>query len=416
MPEPVRVIGIGDDGARSLAAAAIDHVRAAQILAGGERHHAFFPDFSGERFVVKSNLAELVALIRERRAAARIVVLASGDPLFYGIGSYLVEKLGRDAVEIVPHVSSMQLAFARAAIPWQNATLVSLHGKPIRNLMPAVEDAETVGIFTDETNTPAAIAQLLLDKDRKDFTAFVCENLDGPDERVRAFTLPDLASNTHAIAPLNVVILKRIESAPAAVDLTRLAVVGIPDDDFIYRSPQKGLITKFEIRVLSLAKLNLRPDSVVWDIGAGSGSVSVEAARLAPRGRVFAIEKNKPDFELIKTNLDRFVVRNVTAVNGRAPEMIDAWPAPDAAFIGGSGGELKEICSIIAAKQKPGSRLVINTITLENQALAYESLKGLPYDIDATLVNVSRSTPILNMLRYEALNPIAIFTGVRRAE
>ena len=409
----VQVIGIGDDGAAGLSPKARSLVDEAQLLIGGERHLSFFPDHSAEKIVTKSNLAEIADHARAASdAGRRVVVLASGDPLFYGIGSYLANKLGRDRVEIMPAVSAMQLAFARAGISWQDATLVSVHGKPMKNLFPAVEDSSVIGIFTDEENSPPAIARHLLDKGFDGFEAIVCENLDGQDERVRSFSLGELA-RVSDIGSLNVLILKRVEAGPAPVDAAKLGLFGIPDDQFVYRQPKKGLITKVEIRVLSLAKMAIQPDHIVWDIGAGSGSVTVEAARLASKGHVYAIEKNKPDFELIRTNLERFGIANATCVNARAPETIAEWPAPDAVFIGGSAGELSEICAIIHGKQKPGARLVINTITLENQSLAFQVMKDLGYEIDATLVNISRSSPILDMTRFDALNPITIFCGVK---
>lgn len=409
----IHIVGIGDDGAASLSARTRAIVEGAELLMGGERHLAFFPDHRAEKILVKSNLAEIADRARtESDAGRRVVVLASGDPLFYGIGSYLIGKLGRDRVEIIPHVSAMQLAFARAGFSWQDAALVSVHGKPVKNLFPAVEDADVIGIFTDEENSPSAIARHLIEKGLANFEATVCENLDGSAERIRTFALAALASVAD-ISSLNIVILRRLASPPPSVDLEALGPFGIPDELFVYRQPKKGLITKIEIRVLALSKMAIRPDAIVWDIGAGSGSVTVESARLASRGHVYAIEKNKPDFELIRTNLERFRVANATAVNARAPEGLDAWPSPDAVFIGGSGGELREIAAIAHAKQKPGARLVVNTITLENQALAHETMKSLGYDYDVTLVQIARSSPILDMTRFDALNPIAIFCGTK---
>ncbi len=188
---------------------------------------------------------------------------------------------------------------------------------------------------------------------------------------------------------------------------------GLPDDAFVYRAPEKGLITKREIRVISLARMELAPDSVVWDIGAGSGSVSVEAARLCPQGRIFAVEKNRDDFALVQTNCERFGVTNVTAICEKAPTGLDAWPDPDAVFIGGSGGAMAELLDVVTRRMRPGGRLVINLVTLDNLAETVGYCKQLDWLVDYTLAQISRSKPILNLTRYDALNPVTIVTATK---
>ena len=186
---------------------------------------------------------------------------------------------------------------------------------------------------------------------------------------------------------------------------------GLPDDAFVYRAPEKGLITKREIRVLSLARLELAPDSVVWDIGAGSGSVGIEAARLCPQGRVFAIEKNRDDFALVQTNCVRFGVTNLTGVCEKAPAGLSAWPDPDAVFIGGSGGVMRELLDVVTRRLRPGGRVVINLVTLDNLAETVGYWQHLDWPVDYTLAQISRSKPILNLTRYDALNPVTIVTA-----
>lgn len=185
---------------------------------------------------------------------------------------------------------------------------------------------------------------------------------------------------------------------------------GLPDDAFVYRVPEKGLITKREIRVLSLARMELAPDSVVWDIGAGSGSVGIEAARFCPQGRVFAIEKNREDFALVQTNCERFGVANLTAICEKAPAGLEAWPDPDAVFIGGSGGLMADLLDVVTRRMRPGGRLVVNLVTLDNLAETVGYCKALNWPVDYTLVQISRSKPILHLTRYDALNPVTIVT------
>ncbi|MBI4230871.1 MAG: precorrin-6y C5,15-methyltransferase (decarboxylating) subunit CbiE [Planctomycetes bacterium] len=415
-PREVVVVGIGDAGRSSLSEEALGVVRGADVLAGGERHLAFFPEFHGERIVLKDKMAEAAGAIDAARRRGSVAVLASGDPLFYGIGAYLARKLGRDAVRILPNVSAMQLAFARARVAWQDAALVSLHGRPMENLTAVLGTRDAIGVFTDGTNTPGAIARACLDSGARDYRMVVCENLGGSDEKVREMALAE-AVQAEA-GPLNVVILRREESgAPkeaSPIDPASLGAVGIPDDRFVYRSPDKALITKLEVRLVSLAAMRLRPSDTVWDVGAGSGAVAIECARLAPRGKVFAIEKNRPDFDLIASNLSRFGVANVTAVCGRAPEEgLGLWPDPDAVFVGGSGGELDALLGTCLARLKPGGRLVLNAATLETLAGATAFFRKAGLRPAVTLVQASRGVEIaaVGLTRFEALNPVYVLAA-----
>jgi precorrin-6Y C5,15-methyltransferase (decarboxylating) len=414
----IAVIGMEGDGLDHLTPDSRRRIAAADLLMGGERHLGRLPGSSAERIAIGSNLKEIAErALSGLKEGKRVVVLASGDPLFYGIGAFLIKRIGKERVEVVPAVSAMQLAFARVKEPWQEAALVSLHAKPIENLLPALEEKGLIGLFTDETNTPDAIARFLLERGHADWNGWVCEHLGGVEEWVGAVTLEEMARGR--FAPLNVVILKR-EKPPDASGADRPVrwegAFGIPDDLFVYRKPKAGLITKKEIRVMSLAEMGLHPDSVTWDIGAGSGSVSIELARLCPEGRVFAIEKNREDFELIERNMRRFGIGNVTAVCERAPAGLEHFPDPDAVFIGGSGGEMEEILSICTARIKPRGRIVANLITMENLHHFSHFFKEVPWEVSYTLAQVSRSKPILEMVRYEALNPITLAVAKRKGE
>jgi precorrin-6Y C5,15-methyltransferase (decarboxylating) len=191
---------------------------------------------------------------------------------------------------------------------------------------------------------------------------------------------------------------------------------GIPEDEFQYRQPKRGLITKTEVRIVSLAKLRVRGDSVVWDIGSGSGSVAIEAALIARRGAVHAVEKNAEDMDLIRQNIAKFGVGNVTALNARAPEKLDELPDPDAVFIGGSGGEMREILEIVSKRLRSGGRVVVNAITLDNSHEAVSGMKAVGFEVEALLVQIARSKPLLDMMSFEALNPVYIITGKRPGE
>ncbi len=187
--------------------------------------------------------------------------------------------------------------------------------------------------------------------------------------------------------------------------------LGIPDAEFFQRKPERGLLTKAEVRVVALSKLAIRPDSTVWDIGGGAGSVTIEAALLAPQGPVYVIEKNNEDCENIRENIGKFGTKNVTLVEGNAPDGVEAWADPDAVFVGGSGGRMSEILDVSANRLRPGGRIVIDVATIENLGEAVSGLKARGFETDVTMVSISRSKPILNLTRFDALNPVFIVTG-----
>lgn len=194
------------------------------------------------------------------------------------------------------------------------------------------------------------------------------------------------------------------------------ALFGVDDLDYVQRTPEKGLITKLEARAVALAKLALRADSRVWDIGAGSGSVGLEASRIARHGHVWAIEKNPADAANARTNARRLRASNYSLFEGKAPAGLDAWPDPDAVFIGGSGGELAELIRLILARLKPGGRLVMNFVTLENLATATSALTAANAEWDVVQLQASRSQPILDMHRMAAQNPVWIVTAGKPLE
>jgi precorrin-6Y C5,15-methyltransferase (decarboxylating) len=230
----------------------------------------------------------------------------------------------------------------------------------------------------------------------------VAENLLQPEERVLAELSPCDAAEMR-FAALNVVLLWRVQPAP------RQVAFGLADAEFVQRQPEKGLITKQEVRAVSLARLQLRLDSVVWDIGAGSGSVGLEAARLCPQGHVYAIEKNDADFAIAGQNHAAFGISNYSLFLGKAPDGLDAWPDPDAVFIGGSGGELAALIAMIVGRLRPGGQLVMNFVTLENLATATATLAGIEgVEWDVLQLQAARSKPILHMHRMAAENPVWI--------
>lgn len=397
----VTVVGIGDDGCVGLTARARGAIAAAQVLVGGERHLAFVPEFTGERIVLGAGLAAALDRVAALAEDHNVCVMASGDPLFFGIGATIVERIGAEHVEVIPQPSSLQLAFARIGMRWEDAAILSVHGRSIDGLAARLSRVRKAAILTDEERSPARIAAHL----DAGWRAWVCERLGGPDERVRRFDdLATLAAATD-VAPLNVLVLERSDRAwrpPPAIGY-------FPEERFARRVPKLGLITKREVRLLSLAALQLAPDAVMWDVGAGSGSVAIEAALLAPEGRAFAIEIDPECVAMCRDNARSLGADNLTVVAGRAPEALAELPDPDAVFVGGSKGSMVEIVDVALARLRPGGRLVVNAITLDNAAEVYQALRARDRVPEVTLVQVSRGEPLARYLRYEALNPIQIF-------
>lgn len=419
--EPCAVIGILDDGWAGLSDRARQRLLAADLVIGAARTL----DLVRTQLPTACQLQDMDAAIKqvpEWIAAARadgrsVAVLATGDPLCHGIAPLLIGKCGTVQIEVLPAPSTVQLLCARLGKPWQDLRIASCHGadagewrvgaSPAHGLyrvLRAIALQPLVAVFTGSENTPARLARaLIIAGHGADLKLSVACRLLLPDERL----FPDLALAEVAEREFpepNLLLVERVLPGGSAA-------LGREDHEYLQRLPEKGLITKQEARVLSLAKLRLAADSVVWDIGAGSGAVGLEAAALVPLGHVWAIEKNAGDASNARANAVRFQASNYTLVEGRAPAHLDSWPDPDAVFIGGSGGELAKLIERILGRLKPGGRLVMNFVTLENLATATRALAaaGAPWDL--VQLQASRSQPILDMHRLAAQNPVWILTA-----
>jgi precorrin-6Y C5,15-methyltransferase (decarboxylating) len=409
--EKVYIIGIGDDGLDGVTSLARQLIERAGLLIAPAGLLGRVPPGKGERLAVGADLEEPV----KRIAAARgsVVVLASGDPLFYGIARYLCDKLGKDRFEVVPHVSSMQLAFARVKESWEEAFLTNLANHSLESVLEKVRVAEKVGLFTTEQHSPAVIARALLDRRIDYYNAYVCENLGSPDERVTQGELADLLDQE--FAPLNVMILVRKPNVPdRPSEAIGRRLFGNPDEVFLQSKPKQGLLTPAEVRAMALAQMDLGPRSIVWDIGAGSGSVGIEAAQLAHDGTTYAIEMDADDHELIRQNAERFVVKNLVPVLGRAPEAWADLPDPDSIFAGGSGREIGHLCDLAYQRLRPRGRLVANVGSVENLAELHATLHRRAGDVKVWMINVARGTYQLERVRFDALNPTFLLAVEKR--
>ncbi len=423
--ETLHLIGILDEGWDGLGRGARERLAASQLVIGAGRTLRLVAPHLAENATLRDMdgaLAKVPEWVRAARAdGLGVAVLATGDPLCHGIAGYLAGKLGAENLAIHPAPSTLQIAFARLRKPWQDAVIASCHGPDagewhagatpdhgLYKVVRAVAEHPRVAAFTGPDNGPDRIARALSaagfgEEARISVAARLCL----PDEAVWS-DLPLAEAAERRFPDPNVVIVER-KDRPAPV-------FGFEDSAYVQRQPEKGLITKLEARAVSLAKLALRPDSVVWDIGAGSGSVGLEASRIARHGHVWAIEKNAADADNARENARRFSATNYTLVEGRAPAGLDAWPDPDAVFIGGSGGELAELVALCLARLRPGGRLVMNFVTLENLATATAALAAHGAEWEATMLSTARSQPILDMHRLAAQNPVWIVSARRASQ
>jgi precorrin-6B C5,15-methyltransferase / cobalt-precorrin-6B C5,C15-methyltransferase len=415
--EPCRVIGVLDDGAASLGAVALEHLRRADCVIGGTRTLQLLQASiaaGAEQRDLTGALAQVPAWVRgAQEAGRRCVVLATGDPLCHGIAAYLASRLCIEALDVLPNLSTVQLACARLGLPWQDMRIASIHARdagewvegagPSHGLYALLQDLrrhDRLAVLTSPENTPDRVARMLLAEGLGDaFQLAVAECLCRPAERVIAGLAASEAAQRHFAEP-NVLLLWRTSPRERPV------FFGLPDASFEQRHPDKGLITKNEVRAVSLARLQLRAHSIVWDIGAGSGAVGLEAARLCSEGHVYAIEKNADDVAIAQRNRRALGVTNHSLAHGKAPDGLHAWPDPDAVFIGGSGGELAELIRLVLARLKPHGWLVMNFVTIENLATAVQTLGAAEARWDVLQLQASRSKPILHMHRLAAENPV----------
>lgn len=417
-------IGVLDDGVTSLSAEAIQAIRDAKHVIAGTRLLETLADeiTQAKHYDLTAALKQVPTWINAALANDEAVaVLATGDPLCHGIAGFLSGKLDQTRVRILPNLTSLQLAFAELQLSWASAKIVSVHTQdagewtkgttPKHGLYPLVQQCrqhDLLALLTSPENHPSRIARMLeIEGLAEDFEIAVAQCLKQPQQSVTGWLAVSEIAAGHYADP-NVVILKR--KTPRA----KPVLFGLPDDAFIQRKPEKGLITKREVRAVSLARMQLRRDSIVWDIGAGSGSVGLEAARLCEDGHVFAIEKNADDIANVEQNHTGWGISNYSFVQGKAPQYLDSWPDPDAVFIGGSGGELAELITLCLGRLRQGGWLVMNFVTLENLSVAVETLKRLNAEWDVSQIQAARSSPILNMNRLQAENPVWVVSATEK--
>ena len=397
--QKIYLVGAGMAGWEGFSSKALEIIGKSEVLIGHQRHLDIFPDFTGQKTEL-GDLSELLDFLQ--KTDKRVAILASGDPTFFGISRFLLRNLPKERIEIFTNVTSMQYAFSRIKEPWDDAIFVSVHGRGMHAAVDKIVAAEKACILTDKVNTPAAIARELIERGAEGYEAWLCEDLGLPTEK---FTRSDLRGLLELKpSDLNILILIRTYEP----NLIQYPLIGIDDDEF---QTTKKLITKQEVRAVTLSKLQLQDDLILWDIGAGSCSVSIEASNLMPNGRIFAVERNPQCVSFINENLKKFCTRNVKLLEAYAPEGLEDLPDPDRVFIGGAGGQLEEIIDAVDKRLKADGLIVLNAVTLDTLTKAVEFLEDHGYTVEATCVNIAKTRRLTEYKMFEAQNPVYIITA-----
>lgn len=391
----VYIVGIGPGSKEYILPHAIKVLESSdEVIGFGRAINSL--DFIDSKKVKVNKISEVIEYLDENKHK-NIAVAASGDPLFYGITNYLKSNYDGE-ISIVPGITSFQYLAAKLNKPWQNAFLGSLHGREQSFIKGVLENNLSIWL-TDSKNSPEALAKTLLQNGLNPYI-YVGENLSYEDERVESGTAEDIKNKE--FNGLSIMIVEREE-----VDLKDKELHFIKDEELIRGNCP---MTKEEIRILSIAKLNLREDSYVLDVGAGTGSISVQAAKFCPYGKVVAIEKDEDAIDTIKKNVDKFKLNNLELIEGEAMEVISNIDCSfDSIFIGGSGGNIEDIIKEYGKKLLPGGKMILNFITINNLYKAMDALKKLGYKVSCTQVSISKTKGESYMLFGN--NPIFIIEG-----
>jgi precorrin-6B C5,15-methyltransferase / cobalt-precorrin-6B C5,C15-methyltransferase len=388
VPDAIAVVGVsGGEPVGKEARAAIE---AASLVAGAPRHLRTLVPLGARALPIDGPLGDVVdALARESGA---VCVLASGDPGFFGIVRVLAERFGPDRLDVHPAPSSVSLAFARMGLHWDDAAVISAHGRLLSEAARRAARHPKVAVLVAPDAPPEALGRELLALGASHRRAAVCTKLGEPDERVDVVTLEQLAAG--AFDPTSVVVLLDGNGVAAVPTLEW----GRSERRFASR---EGLVTKAEVRAVALGKLALPDAGVVWDVGAGSGSVAIEIAALAPDLRVLAVERREDDAARIAANAATHRV-TIEVVRGEAPGVLGRLPDPDRVFVGGGG---PAVLDSALERLRPGGRVVATFAAVDRAAAAFRRLGNLAE------VAVARGKPLAGGVRLEAENPVFVVWG-----
>lgn len=395
------IIGVGPGDPGYLYPLAADVIEQADLLLGGERILSDFALGDQDAFCIRNNLCDVVACIAEHHGKKNIAVLATGDTGLYSICTYLQNQLPDIDFQVLPGISSLQYFMAKAKLTWNQLKIVSLHGKDCLPLKNIVARHPYTAVFAGNKYSPQRIAELLKDLTFADIRLLVGEHLSYPEERIVRGTAAEIAAME--FSDLSLVI---VENPAPAKRPWPYQTMGLPDEAFLRGNAP---MTKSEVRAVLHSKLCLTENANILEIGAGTGSCTVEMALTAYMGHLWALEKDPAAAALCRENMNRFAVDNVTLIEENAPAGIPHGIDFDAVFIGGSGGQMAEIVAAIAGRSK---RIVATAVTVESVSEILAALAAHGYETEIVQLAVARSKKAGTKHLMQALNPITVITGI----
>ena len=398
----IYIIGIGMGNPDTVTIGALNKIKECQAVIGAKRMVESVGPVSGRTHYAITP-SEIADWIRRQEDANQVAVLMSGDIGFFSGAKKLAALIREDTrweTELIPGISSLQYFCAKIQRSWDDAKVVSLHGRQA-DFISEIRKNEKVFLLTDKKNTPDYICECLVEAGIETAKVYVGERLSYPDENITCGSPGDLSRET--FDPLSVVLVERA-GAGSALPVTH----GLPDEAFIRGSVP---MTKEEIRSVTLSKLRIRREDVIYDVGAGTGSVSVEMALQAERGQVYAIEIKEEAVRLIEENKKKLGAGNLQVIQGMAPEAFQGLPAPDKAFIGGSKGNLSQIIQALLDKN-PEVRICVNVIALETLTEAARAFQSHGFEaVDVVQISAARAKPLGRYHLMMGQNPVFILTG-----
>jgi precorrin-6B C5,15-methyltransferase / cobalt-precorrin-6B C5,C15-methyltransferase len=395
------LIGIGEDGIEGLTPAVRTLLAQAHLVVGGARHLALAGPLSAETVTWPSPLADAIPKILARRGTP-VCVLASGDPFFYGIGTLLSGHVKPQEMQCFPAPSAFSLAAARLQWSLQDCCLMSLHGREFERIIPALQPhAKILCLSWDET-TPPRLAKLLCERGFGQSRIVVMEAMGGPRERTRATTADAFALD--AIDPLNLVALEIVATAQSRI----LPVANCLADSWFETD---GQLTKREVRAVTLSSLAPRRGELLWDIGAGSGSIAIEWLLSDPANHAIAIEARAERASLIRRNAENLGVPHIEIITGTAPEAFATLPRPQAIFVGGGASDANLLDAAYAALP-PGGRLVVNAVTLETEAELIRRFKAQGGEL--LRIEISRADSLGSFETWRPALPVTQWSVTKR--
>lgn len=361
-----------------------------------------YPQFEKikEKIVLFSRVSELISVLKKE--LDEVIVLAGGDPLFCGIGETLLKEFPKEFIKIYPDLTTPQILCARLKIPFYKVRVISIHGRYFSEEMFLREVSLNpyLFVYTDPEKNPAFLASLLLEKGFETLTLYVGERLNYPDEKI---TLggPEKISKKTFLEPCSLLIENpKWGSHP---------ILGLREEEILH---EKGMITKDSARAVILHQLEPPQKGIIWDIGAGSGSVSLELARLSPHLEIYAIEKEKNCCKIIEKNCKKFFITNVKIIEGKAPQVLKELPSPDRVFVGGTGGKLKEILLYLEGLENLKIK-VFSFVTFENLNDALCFYKEKNYKLDLIQLQIHRFSSLKDYHYLKPENPLFILKVLR---